>query len=162
MNKDIAKEIQLTYRLAIAFSASLILSVPLVIFGGNIDALLIIGVILLIPGVYGAIIMWLHYARLIMCKSILPIVNEKAVRDIKKISTIINKPLVFTRICIRYLIRKRYIVGYKLTEYDMLEKISKKDKKLSKNRCPNCGAKLNLKNPEINSCKYCKFEFDRK
>jgi hypothetical protein len=140
----------------------LAISTPLAIFGRNITALLIIGVILLIPGVYGAIIMWLHYARLNICKSILPIVNEKSVRDIQKISTTINKPLVFTRICIRYLISRRYIIGYKLTEYDMLEKISKKDKKLSKNRCPNCGAKLNLKNPEINSCKYCKFEFDKK
>lgn len=160
MNKDISKEIQLTYRLAIAFSISLVVSVPLVVFGRNISALLIIGVILLIPGVYGAIIMWLHYGRLHICKAALPVINDKDIRDITKVATTIHKPLVFTRIAVKYLVSKRYIVGYRLTEYDILEKISKKDRKLSNNQCPTCGARVNIN--KSTACKRCGTELIKK
>ena len=162
MNKNISTQLQSTYKIALYSSLSLLISTPLIIFGRNIAALIIIGAILAIPAFYAAIIMWLHYARLIMCNKILSLITDKEMRDIKKISASINKPLVITRICTKYLVRNRYIIGYRINEYDNLEKISKRDRKLSNNTCPKCGAKLKLKNPDTYTCKYCGLEFEKK
>ena len=100
MNKNISTQLQSTYKIALYSSLSLLISTPLIIFGRNIATLIIIGAILAIPAFYAAVIMWLHYARLIMCNKILSLITDKEMRDIKNQK--INNPYRFSNTNKRY------------------------------------------------------------
>ena len=163
MNRDINKSIKFAMKFAIISSICFIIGIPLIpVFAGKIWTLMIVGILLTVFGFYGSVLMWVHFYRLVVCRDILFQIEENDLRDVKDIARTISVPKVFARISTKYLVAKRYVVGYRLNEYDILEKISKKDKKLSQNKCPNCGANLKLKNQDIHTCKYCGAELSRK
>lgn len=151
--------------IAITLTLFLICGVPAIIFGAskNITLLLIAGIVMTALGFYCMPLTWVFYVEKCKYVSVLDcIVNDNILKvdNLKQ-----NLGCDETQIVkiINYLINKRYLVGYLFIDNKELKKMQQEKEILITNKCPYCGANIELDN-EVVTCQYCnsKFKINKK
>lgn len=130
-NKDIKKDCKKLLIISILFSIGFVVGIPAIIFGaiygGAMIALMVVGIIMVVCGFYGAPILWIAYGEKVKQSSIYDMITVDGITDVKTISNSIgsaNEEQV--KQIIKILIEKRYLTGYKF-EKDEVSTTNKKN-----------------------------------
>lgn len=116
--------------------------------------LLVIGIVFVVLGFYGAPIAWIKYGERKSLKSVLYSVCDEKIFAVNDLATQLNtnkKDIVGK---INTLIEKRYLTGYIFKNQEVLEPNYKKNAQ-GQNKCPNCGAIMKGDGEE---CPYCGYK----
>lgn len=148
--------------ISIIASFALIVGIPLIIYSAtkSIWILLVLGIIFVVFGFYGAPILWTSYASLKTQKRVVDAVMEEHLTNVSEISQQLQLSERETKDYIRKAINKKYIHGYIYDGNNLVpnEKQSPK-RKISQNRCSNCGGAME-KTENGWVCQYCGSKFE--
>lgn len=135
----------------------LVLGIPAVVLGPifKIWALLIVGIVGIICGMYVMPFVWKSYGDCKRLYGLQQLIVADNILSLQQLSQTLNMHINYVRRNVTTLISKRYIVGYILTADNMLVKnIAKEEIELVQTKCPNCGASLQVGNKTA-FCPYC-------
>ena len=160
-NKDIKKDCKKLLIISILFSIGFVVGIPAIIFGaiygGAMIALMVVGIIMVVCGFYGAPILWIAYGEKVKQSSIYDMITVDGITDVKTISNSIgNANEEQVKRIIKILIEKRYLTGYKFEK----DEVSTTNKKIKNHKCPNCGANLTEEYGKW-VCTYCNSTLDK-
>lgn len=160
-NKDVKKDCKKLLIISILFSIGFVVGIPAIIFGaiygGAMIALMVVGIIMVVCGFYGAPILWIAYGEKVKQSSIYDMITVDGITDVKTISNSIgNANEEQVKRIINILIEKRYLTGYKFEKDEVLTT----NKKIKNHKCPNCGANLTEEYGKW-ICTYCNSTLDK-
>ncbi len=143
----------------------LVLGIPAVVLGPifKIWALLIVGIVGIICGMYVMPFMWSKYGTCKRLLSVQQLIVMDNILSLQQLSINLNWHINNVRRNVVTLISKRYIVGYLLTADNILVKNEMQEEEVEfvQTKCPNCGASLNIDNNTA-FCPYCNSQLIKK
>lgn len=165
MAQDIKKSCTRKLIFSIILSVFFVIGIPLIIYGAmKAKLLMVLGIIMVVFGFYGAPMAWISFGNLVSLKSVLFAITEDHLSSVSEIAGNLGLNENDVKAKINTLLTKRFLTGYKLEENGKvtpLQKPKEENKELKLKKCPNCGANLTETKDHKYKCKYCGVTFDK-
>lgn len=165
MKSDIQKACTKKLILAIALSIGFVVGIPLIIVGAmKMKLLMVLGIVLIVLGFYGAPMAWVSFGNLVSEKSVYFAIVEDNLLSTNDIAGNLGTKPEDIKQKINHLLQNRYLTGYKLEEDGKITKLKNQKtetKEIKLKKCPNCGANLTETKDHKYNCKYCGTSFDK-
>lgn len=159
INKDIKKHLLISIIISVMF----VVGIPILIVGATNSnyAIMGIGIAMVVIGFYGAPMMWVSYGNKRSLKNVVDAVMEDHLTTVGEIASQLQMRERPVRDLITNALRKKYITGYIFNGSTLTpnQKEAPK-KKISSNRCPNCGGTLTEQTNGY-TCEYCGSHFKK-
>ena len=163
-NNNINADLRKKLITAIIISLFIVIGVPLIIVGATNSswAILGIGIALTVISFYGTPLMWVSYMNYKTLKNVVDVVMEEHLSTVAEVARQLQIRERHARDYISLGIKKKYITGYIFDGFNLTanEKEGPK-KKIVKNKCPNCGATLQIDDLGKYYCPYCNSAFEK-
>lgn len=169
MNKKCNTSLIFGILLTLAFVAG----IPLIIFGaGNTSkgalylVLLILGIVFVVMGFYGAPMVWIHYGELKRAKVVCDMISKQNFNKISLIASTLGKNQSDINKLINDYITKGYLRGFAVVDGEFIAKtdslkaqnmtdVARLQGKAYTKKCTNCGAVLAFETDDTVVCPYC-------
>lgn len=165
MAQDIKKSCTRKLIFSIVLSVCFVIGIPLIIYGAmKAKLLMVIGIIMVALGFYGAPMAWISFGNIVSLKSVLFAITEDHLSSVSEIAGNLGLNEKDVKSKINTLLSQRFLTGYKLEEdgkITSLQKPKEENKELKLKKCPNCGANLIETKDHKYKCKYCDVTFDK-
>lgn len=144
---------------AAALSVGLVAGIPMIVLGATngITAVMVIGIVLVVLGFYGAPVAWTQYASKAGYSSTLAAIEEEDIDTIEAIAQHLGKRDKAVRASVDWLISHGCLKGYTVDKDGNIKDSVKKPRTrgfVDVGKCPNCNAPLEWTADAV-VCPYC-------
>lgn len=170
MSREINKKLTVSLIMGIIFSIGFPVGIILIVFHNKVSGigstlLLVLGIILVVLGFYGAPMVWIMYGETKSKKRICQQITLDNNQEIKYLAEINNIPTENMLKKVQELINQRLLTGYEIVDNKFVVPKGKntlsKDEalelsgKLETVTCKGCGAEIEIVGGKKTYCKYC-------